>query len=139
MLNDLFHTLCKTVFSILALTTANPEYLISTKGSRRPWTSAEDAIHLHDTWSYSHFCWESVLPYTRICRCFWVMITLNTCVIFAIQLPLYVISSYTHIFLFKMYDFSTFTHFPHKKLESRLFDIINNSSLTKMVKENIHI
>jgi hypothetical protein len=30
MLNDLFHTLCLTVVSILALTTGNPVYIIST-------------------------------------------------------------------------------------------------------------
>jgi hypothetical protein len=35
MLNDLFHTICYTVISILALTTGNPVYLISTKGARR--------------------------------------------------------------------------------------------------------
>jgi hypothetical protein len=35
MLNDLLHTLCKKVVSILALTTGNPVYLISTKGARR--------------------------------------------------------------------------------------------------------
>jgi hypothetical protein len=33
MLNDLFHTICSTVISILALTTGNPVYLISTKGA----------------------------------------------------------------------------------------------------------
>jgi hypothetical protein len=33
MLNDLFHTICKTVISILALTTSNPVYLISTMDS----------------------------------------------------------------------------------------------------------
>jgi hypothetical protein len=33
MLNDLFHTICYTVISILALTTGNPVYLISTKGA----------------------------------------------------------------------------------------------------------
>ena len=35
MLNDLFHTICYTVISILALTTGNPAYLISTGGARR--------------------------------------------------------------------------------------------------------
>jgi hypothetical protein len=35
MLNYLFHTICYTVISILALTTGNPVYLISTKGARR--------------------------------------------------------------------------------------------------------
>jgi hypothetical protein len=35
MLNDLFHTICKTVISILALTTGNPVCLISTQAARR--------------------------------------------------------------------------------------------------------
>jgi hypothetical protein len=35
MLNDLFHTLCYTVVSILVLMTGNPLHLISTKGARR--------------------------------------------------------------------------------------------------------
>jgi hypothetical protein len=35
MLKDLLHTICSTVISILALTTGNPVYIISTKGTRR--------------------------------------------------------------------------------------------------------
>jgi hypothetical protein len=35
MLNDLFQTICYTVVSILALTTGNPVYLISTMGALR--------------------------------------------------------------------------------------------------------
>jgi hypothetical protein len=35
MLNDLFHTICYTVISILDLTTGNPVYLILTKGAWR--------------------------------------------------------------------------------------------------------
>jgi hypothetical protein len=35
MLNELFQTLCKTVDSILTLTTRNPVYLISTNGAWR--------------------------------------------------------------------------------------------------------
>jgi hypothetical protein len=35
MLDDLFHTISKTVIPIQALTTGNPVYLISTKGARR--------------------------------------------------------------------------------------------------------
>jgi hypothetical protein len=38
----------------------------------------------------------------------------------------------------KMYDFSTVcTTIPREKLKSRLFDIIDNCSLTKMGKRNI--
>jgi hypothetical protein len=43
MLNDLFHTLCYSVVFILALTTDNPVYLISTKGARGCDRSTEDA------------------------------------------------------------------------------------------------
>jgi hypothetical protein len=43
MLNDLFHTLCQTVVSILAFTTGNPVYLISTKAHGGYDRSAEDA------------------------------------------------------------------------------------------------
>jgi hypothetical protein len=43
MLNDLFHTLCYTVVSILALSTGNPVYLISTKVHGGCDRSAEDA------------------------------------------------------------------------------------------------
>jgi hypothetical protein len=43
MLNDLFHTICKTVICILALTTDNPVYLISTKGQGGCDRSADDA------------------------------------------------------------------------------------------------
>jgi hypothetical protein len=35
MLDDLFHTICYTVIPILALTTGNPVYLISTQGARQ--------------------------------------------------------------------------------------------------------
>jgi hypothetical protein len=35
LLNDLFHTICYTVISILTLTTGNHIHLISTKGARR--------------------------------------------------------------------------------------------------------
>jgi hypothetical protein len=35
MLIDFIHALCNTVVSILALTTDNPIYLLSTKGSRQ--------------------------------------------------------------------------------------------------------
>jgi hypothetical protein len=43
MLNDLFHTLCQTVVSILALTTCNPVILISTKAHGGCDGLAEDA------------------------------------------------------------------------------------------------
>jgi hypothetical protein len=69
MLNDLFHTLCKTVMSILALTTGNPVYIISTEGARRMWPVFKGCLLLRGTWSYLRICRGSVLPYTRFCNC----------------------------------------------------------------------
>jgi hypothetical protein len=55
--------------SILALTTGNPVYLISTHGSRRVWPVSRGCLLLHNTWSYHRICRRSVLPYTRFCNC----------------------------------------------------------------------
>jgi hypothetical protein len=43
MLNDLFHSLCQTVVSILALTMGNPVYLISAKAHGECDRPVEDA------------------------------------------------------------------------------------------------
>ena len=69
MLNDLFHTICWTVISILALTTGYPVFLISTKGARRVWPVSRGCLLLRGTWSRLCICRRSVLPYTRICNC----------------------------------------------------------------------
>jgi hypothetical protein len=52
---------------MLALTTGNPVYLISTKGSRLVWTASRGCLLLRGTWSYLHICRGSVLPHTRFC------------------------------------------------------------------------
>jgi hypothetical protein len=52
MLNNLFHTLGKTVVSILALTTDNLVYLISAKGVRCVWPVSRGWLPLHGIWSY---------------------------------------------------------------------------------------
>jgi hypothetical protein len=55
MLNDLVHSLCYTVISILALTTGNLVYLNSTKGARRVWPVSRECLLLLGTWFYLHF------------------------------------------------------------------------------------
>jgi hypothetical protein len=52
VLNDLFHTICWTVISILALTTGNPVYLVLIKGARRVWPVSRGCLLLRGTWSY---------------------------------------------------------------------------------------
>jgi hypothetical protein len=52
MLNDLFHTFCSTVISILALTIGNHLYIISTQGAWRVWPVCRGCSLLHGTWSY---------------------------------------------------------------------------------------
>jgi hypothetical protein len=78
MLNDLFHTICYTVISILALTTGNHVYLISTKGARQEWLVSRGCLLPRCTWSYLRICRRSVLSYTRFCNCLWIMITFYT-------------------------------------------------------------
>jgi hypothetical protein len=66
MLNDLFHTICSTVVSILALTTGNPVYLISTKAHGR---CDRQQRMLTPPWHLilPSYLWGFVLPYTRFC------------------------------------------------------------------------
>jgi hypothetical protein len=59
-----------TVISILALTTRNPVYLISTTDARRVWPVSRGCLLLPSTWSYLRICRRSVLPYTRFWNCF---------------------------------------------------------------------
>jgi hypothetical protein len=48
--------ICFILFvSILALTTGNPVYLISTKGTRRVWPVSRGCLLLHGTWCYYTF------------------------------------------------------------------------------------
>jgi hypothetical protein len=69
MLNKLFHTLCSTVFSILALSRGNPVHLIWTKGARQVWKVSRGCLLPHGTYSYRCICRRSVLPYTWFCFC----------------------------------------------------------------------
>jgi hypothetical protein len=78
MLNDLFHTICQTVISTLALTTGNPVHLISTKGVRRVWPVSRGCLLLPGIWSYLRIFRRSMLPYTRFVIAFWVIITFYT-------------------------------------------------------------
>jgi hypothetical protein len=69
MLNDLFHTLCLTVVSTLALAIGNSisMYLISTKWACRVLLVNREYLFLHGTWSYLRISWGFVLSYTRFC------------------------------------------------------------------------
>jgi hypothetical protein len=66
------------LISILALTTGNPVYLISTKAARRVWPVSRGCLLLRGTWSYLRICRRSVLPYTRFCNCLLITITFYT-------------------------------------------------------------
>jgi hypothetical protein len=86
MLNDLIHNLCQTVVSILALTTGNPVYLISTKVHGGFDRSAEDA--------YSSMTPDPTFAFVGGLCCLtldfvfavWIMITVSHIVNFAIFL-----------------------------------------------------
>jgi hypothetical protein len=54
---------------MLALTTGNPVYLISTKGARWVWPVSRGCLLILSTWSYLRICRRSMLPYTRFCNC----------------------------------------------------------------------
>jgi hypothetical protein len=75
VLNDFFHALCWTVVSILALTTSNPRYLISTKGAQRCGLFAEDTYSSVAPEHAFTFVRGSVLLCTRFVFAFWIMIT----------------------------------------------------------------
>jgi hypothetical protein len=50
---------------LMAMTTSNPAYLISTKGARRMWPVSKGCLLLRGTWSYLCICRVSVLPYVQ--------------------------------------------------------------------------
>jgi hypothetical protein len=79
MLNDLFHTLCWTVVSILALLTGNPVYLISTKDARRVWPVSRGCLLIHSTWSYLRLILLGVhvALHSTVHFVVWIMITFN--------------------------------------------------------------
>jgi hypothetical protein len=78
MLNNLFHALCYTVVCILALTTGNPVYLISTKGARWVWPVSRGCLFLLGTWSYLRIFRVRVAPTLDFVFTFWIMITFDT-------------------------------------------------------------
>ena len=78
VLKDMFHTICYTVISILALTTGNPVYLISTKGARRVWPVSRGCLLLRGTWSYLFISWGPCCPTLDYVFALWIMITFDT-------------------------------------------------------------
>jgi hypothetical protein len=77
----MFHILCKTVVSILALATGNPVYLISTKGARLCGRSAEDAYSSVAPDSTFAFVLGLYCPILDFVFVFLIMITLDTLLI----------------------------------------------------------
>jgi hypothetical protein len=64
---------------ILALTTGNPVYLISTKGARWVWPVSKGCLLIRNTWSYLPHLWEvSVAPTLDFVIAFGIMITFYT-------------------------------------------------------------
>ena len=78
MLNDLFHVLCLTVVSILALTTGNAVYLISTKVHGGCDWSVEDAYSSAAPDPTFAFVRGPCCPTFHFVFAFWIMITFDT-------------------------------------------------------------
>jgi hypothetical protein len=85
-------------FFILALTTGNPVYLISTKNARRVWPVNRGCLLLRGTWSYLRIC-----PTLDFVIAFWIMIAFYTlltslfCIFFSLTYS-YIWLYYTVIF-----------------------------------------
>jgi hypothetical protein len=69
ILNDLFHTLCYTINSILASTTGNPVYLLSLEGSQQVWPVSRGCLLLCGHPILPLHLFVSVLLCTRFCIC----------------------------------------------------------------------
>jgi hypothetical protein len=78
MLNDLFHTVCYTIVSILALTTGNSVYLISTKAHGGCDLSAEDAYFSMALSITFAFVGSPCCPTLDFVIALWIIITFYT-------------------------------------------------------------
>jgi hypothetical protein len=123
---------------MLALTTGNPVYLISTKGARRVWPFSRGCLLLRGTWSYPRIFRGTVLLYIRFCICHLDYDYVSHIINFAILYSVYSTCRYNKQFTYLLpYKNSNITCTLGIKLN--LSQLMNISLLNKKTPKNKYL